>query len=102
MKSSGQPTKVAAFQPIINSIFQLPRVAFHEIMQDTEIAKERLHDKNLTRAIAKNGIIFFQTDSHRISGFIGAIEKFGIQINSTSVADRAAGKALALLCVYAE
>ena len=70
-------------------------------MQDLEIAKKQLYDKNLTLAIVKNGIILFQTDSHRISGFIGAIEKFGVQLNGASVADRVAGKALALLCVYA-
>lgn len=32
---------------------------------------------------------------------MGAIEKFGAQLNGASVADRVAGKALALLCVYA-
>ncbi|HEX7482484.1 MAG TPA: DUF1893 domain-containing protein [Candidatus Bathyarchaeia archaeon] len=71
------------------------------IMQDLTIAKKQLYDKNLTLAIAKNGIILFQTDSHRISGFIRAIEKFGTQLKGASVADRVAGKALALLCVYA-
>jgi hypothetical protein len=70
-------------------------------MQDLEIAKKQLYDKNLTLAIVKNGIILFQTHSHRISGLIGAIEKFGVQLNGSSVADRVAGKALALLCVYA-
>ena len=71
------------------------------IMQDLEMAKKQLYDKNLTLAIAKNGIILFQTDYHRISGFNGAIEKFGIQLNGASVTNRVAGKALALLCVYA-
>jgi hypothetical protein len=70
-------------------------------MQDLEIAKKQLHDKNLTLVIVKNGVILFQTDSHRISGVIGAIEKFGVQLNGASAADRVAGKALALLCVYA-
>ena len=71
------------------------------IMQDLEIAKKELYDKNLTIVIVKNGTILFQTDSHRISGFIGAIEKLGSFLNGASVADRVAGKALALLCVYA-
>jgi hypothetical protein len=70
-------------------------------MQDLEIAKKQLYDKNLTLTIVKNGKILFQTDSHRISGFIGALEKFGTQLKGASVADRVAGKALALLCVYA-
>ena len=70
-------------------------------MQDLEIAKKQLHDQQLTLAIVKGGQVLFQTNSHRISGFIGAIEKFGTQLNGASVADRVAGKALALLCVYA-
>jgi len=70
-------------------------------MQDFEIAKKQLYEKQLTLAIVKNGQVLFQTDSHRISGFIGAIDKFGAQLNGASVADRVAGKALALLCVYA-
>lgn len=70
-------------------------------MHDLEIAKEELYNKNLTLAIVKNGTIIFQTDSHRVSGFVDAIEKFGSQLNGASVADRVVGKALALLCVYA-
>lgn len=70
-------------------------------MQDLEIAKNQLYDKQLTLAIVKNGQMLFQTDSHRLSGFIGAIEKFDTNLNGASVADRVAGKALALLCVYA-
>jgi hypothetical protein len=70
-------------------------------MLDLEIAKKELYDKHLTLAIVKDGTVLFQTDSHRISGFVGAIEKFGAQLNGASVADRVAGKALALLCVYA-
>lgn len=70
-------------------------------MQDLEIAKKRLYDNDLTLVIAKNGEVIFQTDSSRISGFIDAIEMFGAQLYGASVADRVAGKALALLCVYA-
>jgi hypothetical protein len=89
------------FRLVTNSIFSFQTLHLLRIMQDLEIAKNQLYNKNLTLAIVKNGIILFQTDSHRISGFIGAIEKFGVQLNGASVADRVAGKALALLCVYA-
>ena len=44
--------------------------------------------------------MLFQTDSHKISGFIRAIDTLGTQLNGASVADRVAGKALALLCIY--
>ncbi len=70
-------------------------------MNDLEIAKTQLHRKELTLAIVKNGEVLFKTRSHRISGFLGAIEKLGSQLNSASMADRVAGKAIALLCVYA-
>ena len=70
-------------------------------MKDLEIAKAHLYSKQLTLAIVKNNKVLFQTDSHRISGFIHAIDTLGIQLNGASVADRVAGKALALLCIYA-
>jgi len=69
-------------------------------MRDLEIAKKELYNKELTLSIVKNGAVLFQTDSHRISGFIYAIEKFGMQLKGAAVADKVAGKALALLCVY--
>ena len=70
-------------------------------MQDLEIAKKHLYSKQLTLVIVKNNRVLFQTDSHRISGFITAIDTLGMQLNGASVADRVAGKALALLCIYA-
>jgi hypothetical protein len=70
-------------------------------MQDLEIAKKLLVQKQLTLVIAKNGQVLFETDSRRISGFLGAIDKLGASLKDASVADRVAGKALALLCVYA-
>ncbi len=70
-------------------------------MQDIEIAKKQLYSKQLTLAIVKNNKLIFQTDSHRISGFMHAIDILGFQLMGASVADRVAGKALALLCVYA-
>jgi hypothetical protein len=69
-------------------------------MKDLELAKDQLYKKNLTLAIVKNGKLLYETDSHRISGFISAIEKFNSELQGASVADRVAGKAIALLCVY--
>jgi hypothetical protein len=71
-------------------------------MNDLEIAKNQLYRKELTLAIVKNGEVLFETHSHRISGFLGAIEQFGARLEGASVADRVAGKAIALLCVYAK
>ena len=74
----------------------------NQFMNDLELAKNQLYTKNLTLAIAKNGKILLETNSHRISGFIGAIEKFNGELSGASVADRIAGKAIALLCVYSQ
>ena len=70
-------------------------------MSDLDIAKNKLYEEELTLAIVKNGEVLFETRSHRISGFLNAIEKLGAKLKDASVADRVAGKAIALLCVYA-
>jgi hypothetical protein len=71
-------------------------------MNALEIAKQALYKKELTLAIVKNGEVMFETRSHRVSGFLGAIEQFGDELEGASLADRVAGKAIALLCVYAK
>ena len=70
-------------------------------MNDLYIAKSNLSQKGLTLTIVKEGAVLFETDSHRISGFLGAIEQFGVGLEGASVADHVVGKAIALLCVYA-
>jgi hypothetical protein len=70
-------------------------------MSDLDIAKSRLYREELTLVIVKNGEVLFETGSHRISGFLGAVEQLGAGLEGASVADRVAGKAIALLCVYA-
>ncbi len=69
-------------------------------MSDLNLAKTMLYEENLTLAIVKNGTVLFKTNSHRISGFLVAIEKLGTRLEHASLADRIAGKAIALLCVY--
>jgi hypothetical protein len=71
-------------------------------MNALEIAKHALYEKELTLAIVKNDEVMFETRSHRISGLLAAIEKFGDALEGASLADRVAGKAIALLCVYAK
>jgi hypothetical protein len=69
-------------------------------MTDLEIAKSELYEENLTLAIVKNGELVYSTKSHKISGFLDAIEKCGTNLQGASLADRVAGKAIALLCAY--
>jgi hypothetical protein len=70
-------------------------------MRDLEIAKSRLLKENETLVVVGKGRVLFETNSHRISGFLGAIEQLGAQLEGAAVADRVAGKAVALLCAYA-
>ena len=69
-------------------------------MLDIEIAMKQLHGEKVAIAIVKNGKILFETRSRRISGFLDAIERLDGQLENSSIADRVAGKAVALLCVY--
>jgi hypothetical protein len=69
-------------------------------MSDLDIAKSRLYRKEFTLVVVKNGKVFFETHSHRIAGFLSAIEQLGTKLEGATVADRVAGKAVALLCVY--
>ncbi len=71
-------------------------------MQNLQAAKKRLLEKSLTLSILKDGEVIFEDASHGISGFLEAIEKLGSKLEGSSVADRVVGKAIALLCVYAE
>lgn len=71
-------------------------------VQDLAAAKKELCEKGLTLSIVKNGRIVFETFSPGISGFLEAIEKLGDGLENASVADRVAGKAIALLCIYSK
>jgi len=70
-------------------------------MNDLETAKTQLLQRQLTLIIVKNGETLFETQFHRISGFLNAIEQFGEKLENASIADKVVGKAVALLCVYA-
>jgi hypothetical protein len=71
-------------------------------MNDLDTAKNRLLENDLTLVIVKNSRILFETSSHRISGFLSAIEQLNVNLKGAAVADRVAGKAIALLCAYAK
>ncbi len=71
-------------------------------MQDLELAKLRLKEKNLTLVVVKEGKIIFETKSQGVSGFLQANEKFGKRLVASSVADTIVGAAAAMLCAYTE
>ena len=68
-------------------------------MQDLERARLRLKEDNLSLVVVKSGKVIFETESHGIKGFLGAIELFGRELVGSSVADRVVGRAVSLLCV---
>jgi hypothetical protein len=71
-------------------------------MSDLDTAKSRLYGEDSTLVVVKSGEVLFETRSHKISGLLVAIEQIGERLNGAAVADRVAGKAVALLCVYAK
>lgn len=71
-------------------------------MDDLAIARNELYEEQLTLVIVKDGAVIFKTKSHRISGFLHAIDELGGKLEGASVADRVAGKAVAFLCAYAK
>jgi hypothetical protein len=70
-------------------------------MSDLETAKILLYRKHLTLVIVKNGEILYETQIHRISGFLDAIDQQGKNLQNASVADKVVGKAVALLSALA-
>jgi hypothetical protein len=68
-------------------------------MNDLDLAKKEL-GVNVNIAFAKDGKIIFSSSDDGIKGFISAIKEFGGKLNGSSVADRIAGRAVALLCIH--
>ena len=73
---------------VTNSVFRCLTTDSTMNMRDLEVAKKTLYENDLTLAIVKNGRIIFQTDAHRISGFLHAIEQNGAELQGAVVADR--------------
>jgi len=71
-------------------------------MQDLELARLRLEEKNLALVVVKKGKVIFETEFHGINGFVEVIELFGKELAGSAVADRIVGQAVALLFVYSQ
>ena len=69
-------------------------------MQDLELARLRLRERDISLVVVKNGSFLLESVSHGISGFLEAIDFLGEELAGSSVADRVVGRAIALLCVY--
>lgn len=71
-------------------------------MQDLDQARNLLKKNNATLVIVKKGKILFETDSSGIRGLLKAIERWGRELEGSSVADRLVGEAAAQLCAYSK
>jgi len=71
-------------------------------MDDLEIAKQRLKDKNLNLVFVKNFRPIFETKTEGLHGFLEAIKELDGNLSDASVADKIIGKAAALLCAYSD
>ncbi|MEM5869943.1 MAG: DUF1893 domain-containing protein [Candidatus Aenigmatarchaeota archaeon] len=69
-------------------------------MDDLNLAKNRLKEKNLTLVIAKNGKTIFESNSNGIKDLVLAIDLLKEKMKKSSVADSKVGKAAALLFIY--
>jgi len=69
-------------------------------MDDLEIAKRVLSERELTLCVVKGRQIVFEAKTHGVSGFMEAVEELRDRLDGASVADRVVGKAIALLCVF--
>jgi hypothetical protein len=70
-------------------------------LKDLETAKRGLSERHLTLCVVKEGNVVFEARTHGVLGFMEAVEEFKDRLDGASVADRVVGKAIALLCVYA-
>jgi hypothetical protein len=73
-----------------------------KMREDLEIAKRKLKENDLALAIVKDSKVLFKSKSHGVSGFLKALDKLKEKIVGASIADKVVGKAIALLCVYAQ
>jgi predicted secreted Zn-dependent protease len=71
-------------------------------MDDLEIAKQRLKNKELNLVFIKNSELVFETKKEGLAGFLQAIEECNGALAATSVADKVIGKAAAFLCIYSK
>jgi len=69
-------------------------------MDELEVAKQRLKDKNLNLVFIRDYEPIFETKKEGLSGLLQAIEKLNGDLSNTSVADRIIGKAAALIYDY--
>lgn len=66
------------------------------------MARKKLEKGDLSLCVVKEKEVVFESVTSGISGFLTVVEKLGRNLEGASVADKVAGRAVALLCVYAE
>jgi hypothetical protein len=68
--------------------------------EDLEIAKRLLLEKKLTLCVVKKQNVLVESRARGVLAFIDAVGELGNKLQGSSVADRVAGKAVALMCIH--
>ena len=69
-------------------------------VDDLRIAKRLLMENKLTLCVVKEQDNLFESKSHGVAAFLEIVEEMKDKLEGASVADKVAGKAVALMCVY--
>ena len=69
-------------------------------MQDLDVAKKILRERNLSLVVVKEGKTLYESSSQGIRGLLRAIESLNKSLNQASVADKVVGRAAALLLAH--
>jgi len=71
-------------------------------MDDFELAENELKSRKVNLVIVKNGVVLYQSTASGMKGLLQAIEEYDGDLAGTAVADKIAGRAAAMLCVYSK
>jgi len=80
---------------------RLFRGAAPSLSDDLDLAKRTLHTHDSSIVFVKNGAVVFENKTRGIAGYVEAIEAAGEALRGVVLADRVAGRAAALLTLYA-
>lgn len=100
--SEGIPSEELAWKIARASENELFTKEIENALEDLKLAKKNLSERGLTLSIVNDRKVIFEDASPGISGFLEAIQRLGNMLYGASVADKVAGKAIALLCVHAK
>jgi hypothetical protein len=70
-------------------------------MEDIDMARSLLEEERWNLVIVKEGEVLFSSKERGVAPFFDAVETRGQSLHNAALADRIAGSAVAMLCLYA-